>query len=121
MRWLGTRVGFRGVAAFRLAQSCGIGTGKMAAAGWLLGERSSLRPGAGLALSASVGVVLLLLGALTLAGLGLLAERYMLNGMGINTGVDLDALVDTGKFISDVLERAPISRAARAILAKREP
>jgi hydroxymethylglutaryl-CoA lyase len=44
---------------------------------------------------------------------------YMLNGLGIETGIDLDALVDTGRFISDVLGRAPASRAARALLAKR--
>jgi hydroxymethylglutaryl-CoA lyase len=44
---------------------------------------------------------------------------YMLNGLGIETGIDLDTLVDTGRFISDVLGRAPASRAARALLAKR--
>ncbi|MDX1512526.1 MAG: hydroxymethylglutaryl-CoA lyase [Gammaproteobacteria bacterium] len=44
---------------------------------------------------------------------------YMLNGMDIDTGVDLDAVVDTGKFISDVLGRPPVSRVARAMLAKR--
>jgi len=44
---------------------------------------------------------------------------YMLNGLGIDTGIDIDELVDAGKFISDVLGRAPASRAARALLAKR--
>jgi hydroxymethylglutaryl-CoA lyase len=44
---------------------------------------------------------------------------YMLHGMGIDTGIDLDKLVDAGKFISDFLGRAPSSRAATAILNKR--
>jgi hydroxymethylglutaryl-CoA lyase len=45
---------------------------------------------------------------------------FMLNGLGIETGIDLDALVDAGAFISGVLSRAPVSRAGKAILAKRE-
>jgi hydroxymethylglutaryl-CoA lyase len=44
---------------------------------------------------------------------------YLLHGMGIETGIDLDRLVDAGKFISDFLERKPGSRAATAILNKR--
>ena len=44
---------------------------------------------------------------------------FMLNGMGIETGIDLDRLVDAGAFISDVLHRKPNSRAATAILNKR--
>jgi hydroxymethylglutaryl-CoA lyase len=44
---------------------------------------------------------------------------YMLHGMGIATGIDLDKLVDAGKYISDFLQRAPNSRAATAILNKR--
>jgi len=44
---------------------------------------------------------------------------YMLHGMGIDTGIDLDKLVDAGKFISDFLGRPPSSRAATAILNKR--
>ncbi|MDR3454552.1 MAG: hydroxymethylglutaryl-CoA lyase [Rhodoferax sp.] len=44
---------------------------------------------------------------------------YLLAGMGIETGIDLDKLIDAGKFISDHLERKPNSRAAAAILAKR--
>ena len=44
---------------------------------------------------------------------------FMLNGMGIETGIDLDRLVDAGVFISDVLQRRPNSRAATAILNKR--
>ena len=44
---------------------------------------------------------------------------FMLHGMGIETGIDLDKLVDAGKFISDFLERKPNSRVARALLNKR--
>ncbi|MDZ4073978.1 MAG: hydroxymethylglutaryl-CoA lyase [Hylemonella sp.] len=44
---------------------------------------------------------------------------YMLHGMGIATGIDLDQLVDAGKYISDYLERKPNSRAATALLNKR--
>ena len=44
---------------------------------------------------------------------------YLLQGMGIETGIDLDKLIDAGKFISDVLERKPNSRAATALLNKR--
>ena len=45
---------------------------------------------------------------------------FMLQGLGIESGIDLDALVDAGAFISGVLGRAPISRAAKALLSKRE-
>lgn len=44
---------------------------------------------------------------------------YMLHGMGIETGIDLDLLVDAGKFISDFLDRKPNSRASTALLNKR--
>jgi hydroxymethylglutaryl-CoA lyase len=44
---------------------------------------------------------------------------YMLHGMGIKTGIDLDKLVDAGKFISDFLGRQPNSRAATALFNKR--
>lgn len=44
---------------------------------------------------------------------------YMLHGMDIETGIDLDKLLDAGKFISDFLERKPNSRAANAMLNKR--
>ncbi len=44
---------------------------------------------------------------------------YMLHGMGIDTGIDLDKLIDAGKFISDFLERKPNSRASTALLNKR--
>jgi hydroxymethylglutaryl-CoA lyase len=35
---------------------------------------------------------------------------YMLHGMGLETGVDLDALIETGLFISRALGRHPVSR-----------
>ena len=44
---------------------------------------------------------------------------FLLHGMGITTGLDLDALVDAGAAISRVLGRAPVSRVSRALLAKR--
>ena len=44
---------------------------------------------------------------------------YLLDGLGIDTGIDLNALVDAGAFISQVMGRAPVSRAANALLAKR--
>lgn len=44
---------------------------------------------------------------------------YMLQGMGIETGIDLDKLIDAGKFISDLLQRKPNSRASTALLNNR--
>ena len=44
---------------------------------------------------------------------------YLLHGLGITTGIDLDALVDAGAFISNVLGRKPVSRVSNALLAKR--
>jgi hydroxymethylglutaryl-CoA lyase len=44
---------------------------------------------------------------------------YMLHGMGIKTGVDMDGLLDAGSFISEFLGREPVSRAATALLRKR--
>ncbi|MBU2091374.1 MAG: hydroxymethylglutaryl-CoA lyase, partial [Alphaproteobacteria bacterium] len=44
---------------------------------------------------------------------------YMLNGLGIDTGIDLDALVETAFFISDALGRPPASKVAKAIAAKK--
>jgi hydroxymethylglutaryl-CoA lyase len=45
---------------------------------------------------------------------------FMLNGLDIDTGVDLDALVDAGAYISGVLGRPPASRVGKAVLSKRE-
>lgn len=44
---------------------------------------------------------------------------YMLHGMGIDTGIDLDKLIDAGQFISDFLQRPTNSRAAKALFNKR--
>ena len=43
---------------------------------------------------------------------------YMLQGLGIQTGVDLVAVAETGDWISGVLERPNASRAGRALLAR---
>ncbi len=43
---------------------------------------------------------------------------YMLDGMGIETGIDLAAVVAAGQFICDVLGRMPTSKAAQAFLSK---
>jgi hydroxymethylglutaryl-CoA lyase len=46
---------------------------------------------------------------------------FMLRGMDIDTGIDLDRLVDAAAFISSVIGRPPASRVARALLARRAP
>ncbi|HMX16953.1 MAG TPA: hydroxymethylglutaryl-CoA lyase [Rhodocyclaceae bacterium] len=43
---------------------------------------------------------------------------WLLKGLGIDCGVDLDKLVETGRWISARLGREPASRAARALLAR---
>jgi hydroxymethylglutaryl-CoA lyase len=45
---------------------------------------------------------------------------YMLQGMGIHTGHDLDALVDAGAYISEVLGRPSASRAGKALMTRRQ-
>jgi hydroxymethylglutaryl-CoA lyase len=45
---------------------------------------------------------------------------FMLDGMGIATGIDLEKLLDAVAFISGVLERPPVSRVGKALLGKRE-
>jgi hydroxymethylglutaryl-CoA lyase len=45
---------------------------------------------------------------------------FMLDGMGIETGIDLNKLIDAGVLISQVLGRAPNSRVAKAVLSKRQ-
>jgi hydroxymethylglutaryl-CoA lyase len=45
---------------------------------------------------------------------------YLLHGMGIETGIDLDALIDAGSYISEQLGRPSNSRVARALIAKRQ-
>ena len=44
---------------------------------------------------------------------------FMLHGMGIETGIDLDKLIDAGVYISDFLGRKPHSRVAMAVLNQR--
>jgi hydroxymethylglutaryl-CoA lyase len=44
---------------------------------------------------------------------------YMLNGLGIETGVDLDQVFEAGRYICEQLQRIPSSKVARAMAAKR--
>jgi hydroxymethylglutaryl-CoA lyase len=44
---------------------------------------------------------------------------YLMQGLGIQTGIDLDAVVDAGQFISQHLGRKAVSRAGNAIAAAR--
>ena len=46
---------------------------------------------------------------------------FMLHGLGIETGISLDGLVDAAAYVSGVLGRKPVSRSANALLAKRAP
>jgi len=45
---------------------------------------------------------------------------YLLSGLGAQTGVDLDSLIDTSAWISAQLGREPGSKVTRALLAKRK-
>lgn len=45
---------------------------------------------------------------------------YLMQGLGIDTGIDLDAVVDAGQFISQHLGRKAVSRAGNAIAARRQ-
>jgi hydroxymethylglutaryl-CoA lyase len=45
---------------------------------------------------------------------------YLMNGLGIETGIDLDRVVAAGEFISSSIGRANVSRAGRALLAKKQ-
>ncbi|KAI1290147.1 Hydroxymethylglutaryl-CoA lyase, mitochondrial [Halotydeus destructor] len=44
---------------------------------------------------------------------------YMLHGMGIKTGVDMEKLLEAGNYICNALSRETASRAGRAILSKK--
>jgi hydroxymethylglutaryl-CoA lyase len=44
---------------------------------------------------------------------------FLMNGLGIATGVDLDQLVEIGEFISRAIGKPSASRAGRALLAKK--
>jgi len=43
---------------------------------------------------------------------------YLLDGLGIDTGVDMTKVRRAGRYISDFLQREPVSRVARALDAK---
>lgn len=43
---------------------------------------------------------------------------YLLNGLGIETGVDMSALREAGRYINEHLAREPVSRVARALAAR---
>lgn len=45
---------------------------------------------------------------------------YMMQGLGVETGIDLNAVVDAGQFISKHLGRKAVSRAGNAIAVKRQ-
>jgi hydroxymethylglutaryl-CoA lyase len=44
---------------------------------------------------------------------------YMMNRLGIETGIDLDAVAEAGQFISQQLGRKSVSRVGNALAAKR--
>jgi hydroxymethylglutaryl-CoA lyase len=44
---------------------------------------------------------------------------FLLDGLGIETGIDLEKLVDAAEFISSVVGRRPVSRTGSALLARR--
>ena len=46
---------------------------------------------------------------------------YLVHGLGLETGIDLDALIDAGSFVRAALGQPTGSRVARALLAKRQP
>ncbi|MDP6121487.1 MAG: hydroxymethylglutaryl-CoA lyase [Rhodospirillales bacterium] len=46
---------------------------------------------------------------------------YMLNGLGVETGVDLKGLFEAGRFICEALGRAPSSKVAQALAGKARP
>lgn len=45
--------------------------------------------------------------------------EYLLSGLGVETGIDLDKLIAAGEFICGALGRASSSKVARALVAKR--
>jgi hydroxymethylglutaryl-CoA lyase len=46
---------------------------------------------------------------------------YMLEGMGLETGIDLSAVASAGRYISEILGRPAASRVSRALAAKETP
>ena len=49
----------------------------------------------------------------------ILPAAVLLNGLGIDTGIDMDQLISAGQRICNVLGKANGSRVARALIAKR--
>ena len=45
---------------------------------------------------------------------------YMLNGMGVETGINLEQLIETGNYISEALNRKPVSKVSQAYLNKKK-
>ena len=43
---------------------------------------------------------------------------YMAHGLGLDTGVDMDRLLDASRFVSGAIGRPPVSKAAQALLAQ---
>lgn len=46
---------------------------------------------------------------------------YMLHGMGIETGIDMDRLLDAGRYICEELGKSTESKVAKAISGKEKP
>lgn len=46
---------------------------------------------------------------------------YMLNGLGINTAINFEKLLEAGWFISKKLDKEPVSKVSRAYLASKQP
>lgn len=46
---------------------------------------------------------------------------YMLQGMGIETGIDMDQLLDAGRFICEELGKSTESKVAKAVSGKEKP
>ncbi len=44
---------------------------------------------------------------------------YLLNSLGVNTGVDINKIIDTSNFILNVLNRKPVSKVALALARKK--
>lgn len=43
---------------------------------------------------------------------------YMAHGLGLETGIDMDRLLDASRFVSGAIGRPPVSKAAQALLAQ---
>lgn len=46
---------------------------------------------------------------------------YMLHGMGIETGIDMDRLLDAGRYICEELGKSTESKVAKAVSEKEKP